>query len=172
MEGDVRRKEILQLLSTDKEPISGALLSKELGVSRQVIVQDIALLRARNKNILSTNKGYILYSENKQMVTRTFPVKHTTEEIGNELGLIVDYGGKVLDVVVEHEIYGQITVDLFINTKQDVEEFVKKLKHGKTTPLKELTGGLHFHTVEAGSEALLDVIEEKLKEKGYLMDTN
>lgn len=172
MEGDVRRKKVLQLLNTANEPISGTLLAKEMGVSRQVIVQDVALLRARNKNILSTNKGYIIYSENKQMVTRTFPVKHSNEEIGDELSLIVEYGGKILDVVVEHEIYGQITVDLFINNKKDVDEFVEKLDQGNTTPLKELTGGIHFHTVEAGSEALLDVIEEKLKEKGYLIDTN
>ncbi|NLZ80631.1 MAG: transcription repressor NadR [Clostridiales bacterium] len=172
MEGDVRRKKVLQLLNTANEPISGTLLAKEMGVSRQVIVQDVALLRARNKNILSTNKGYIIYSENKQMVTRTFPVKHSNEEIGDELRLIVEYGGKILDVVVEHEIYGQITVDLFINNKKDVDEFVEKLDKGNTTPLKELTGGIHFHTVEAGSEALLKVIEEKLKEKGYLIDTN
>lgn len=172
MEGDVRRKKILQLLGLSDEPISGTLLAKEMGVSRQVIVQDIALLRAHNKNILSTNKGYILYSENKKMVTRTFPVHHNNEEIGDELLLIVEYGGKILDVVVEHEIYGQITVDLVINNKQDVEDFLEKLNKGKTRPLKELTGGTHFHTVEAGSEALLDVIEEKLREKGYLIDTN
>lgn len=172
MEVEVRRKKILQLISTANEPISGTLLSKEVGVSRQVIVQDIALLRAHNKNILSTNKGYILYSEDKNMLRRIFTVKHTNEEIGEELMLIVEYGGRILDVVVEHEIYGQITVDLFIKTKEDVEEFVNKIRKGKTTPLKELTRGIHFHTIEASSEALLDIIEGKLKEKGYLMDTN
>lgn len=172
MEGDVRRKKILQILGTANEPISGSLLAKEMGVSRQVIVQDIALIRANNKNILSTNKGYVLYSGNENMVRRTFSVKHSNEDIGDELMLIIEYGGKVLDVVVEHEIYGQITVDLIINKKQDVEEFVKKIQDEKTTPLKELTGGIHFHTIEASSEALLDVIEEKLREKGYLIDTN
>lgn len=172
MEGHVRRKKILELLGAAGEPISGTSLAKEMGVSRQVIVQDIALIRAHNKNILSTNKGYILYFENEEMIRRTFPVKHKDEEIGDELMLIVEYGGKILDVVVEHEIYGQITVDLLINNKQDVVEFVKKLNNGKTIPLKELTGGIHFHTVEASSEALLDVIEGKLREKGFLIDTN
>lgn len=55
MEGEKRREQLIALLKQADIPVSGTDLAKRLGVSRQVIVQDIALLRAVNKNILSTN---------------------------------------------------------------------------------------------------------------------
>ena len=87
MDGDKRRKEIMELLNTEKDPLSGTSLAKRLGVSRQVIVQDIALLRATNRNILSTNRGYILYGkqENKMNCKRVVAVKHTDEQMRDEL---------------------------------------------------------------------------------------
>lgn len=170
MEGKERRDQIIQILKSNKEPISGSEIAKRLGVSRQIIVQDIALLRAVNKNILSTTKGYILYYQDKEKVNRCFLVKHTTDEIEDELCTIVDFGGKVLDVIVSHEIYGQIATDLIIVTRQDVYEFVEKIKTKKTVPLKELADGVHFHTVEADSEEVLDRIEEALAKKNYLLN--
>lgn len=169
MEGKERREKIIEILMKQSDPISGTELSKSLGVSRQVIVQDIALLRAVNKNILSTTKGYILYYQEKQKVNRCFLVKHTTEEIEDELCTIVDHGGKVLDVIVSHEIYGQIVTDLIIVTRQDVYDFVEKVKRKKTVPLKELTDSIHLHTVEAESEEILDNIEKALERKKYLL---
>jgi transcriptional regulator of NAD metabolism len=169
MEGKERRDKIIEILKTNKEPISGSEIAKQLGVSRQVIVQDIALLRAVNKNILSTTKGYILYYQEKEKVNRCFLLKHTTDEIEDELCTIVDFGGKILDVIVSHEIYGQITTDLIISTRQDVYEFVDKIKTKKTVPLKELADGVHLHTVEADSEEILDRIEQALAEKKYLI---
>jgi transcriptional regulator of NAD metabolism len=171
MQGDERRKKILEILKNSKEAVSGNELSKMLGVSRQVIVQDIALLRAVNKNILSTTKGYLLYYQEEEKVNRCFPVKHTNEEIAAELCAIVDKGGRILDVIVTHDIYGQISTDLIINSRQDVYDFVGKLKTQKTVPLKELTAGIHFHTVEADSEDILDQIEKDLREKGYLFES-
>lgn len=170
MEGEKRREQLVHLLNCAKMPISGTDLAKQLGVSRQVIVQDIALLRAVNKNILSTNKGYVLYAPETDSgrVKRSFPVSHSKEQIQDELYTIVDYGGKVLDVVVEHDIYGQITVDLILCNRLDVEEFVERIAHSKSRPLKVLTDGEHWHTVEADSEKVLDKIEEMLREKGYL----
>lgn len=167
--GEKRRKEIMQILSREEEAVSGSELAKRLGVSRQVIVQDIALLRAVNKNILSTTKGYILYQQNGEKVNRCFAVKHSTDAIEDELCIIVDNGGRVLDVIVSHDIYGEITADLIIKTRQDVYDFVQQVKTKNTTPLKELTDGTHLHTVEADSEEILDRIEEKLREKGYLI---
>lgn len=170
MEGDKRREQLIALLQQADVPISGTDLAKHLGVSRQVIVQDIALLRAVDKNILSTNKGYVLYvpkSENGR-VKRSFAVSHNKNQIQDELYTIVDYGGKVLDVVVEHDIYGQIMVDLILCNRLDVDDFVERIDHSKSRPLKVLTDGEHWHTVEADSDKILDKIEEKLKEKGYL----
>lgn len=171
MDGDKRRDRIIEFLKASKKPLSGTELAKQLSVSRQVIVQDIALLRAVNKNILSTNKGYILYDSHSGNKTykRTICVKHSNDRILDELQTIVDYGGHVVDVVVEHEIYGQITVDLIINNRQDAEEFVKRLEENKTRPLNELTDGIHYHTIEADKEEYLDRIEQQLFLKGYLI---
>ena len=170
MEGEMRREQLVQLLKQASAPVSGTDLAKRLGVSRQVIVQDIALLRAVNKNILSTNKGYILYAPETSIgrVKRNYAVSHTKEEIRDELYTIVDCGGKVLDVVVEHDIYGQITADLILCNRLDVDEFVERIENSKSRPLKVLTDGEHWHTVEADSERMLDKIEEELKKKGYL----
>ncbi|MDF2474441.1 MAG: Helix-turn-helix type 11 domain protein [Anaerocolumna sp.] len=170
MEGQERRDRLIEILLQSKEPISGTLLAKKLGVSRQVIVQDIALLRAVNKNILSTTKGYLLYYQDEQKVNRCFLVKHTTEQIEDELCTIVDNGGKILNVIVTHDIYGEISADLIIKNRQDVYDFVKKVKAGNTVPLKELTANVHLHTVEADSEAILDKIEKALREKNYLLN--
>lgn len=171
MEGDARRKKILEILYNEGTPVSGTELAGRLGVSRQVIVQDIALLRAVNKNILSTNKGYILFVEKTSInrKKRTYKVKHKDEEILDELNTIVDFGGRILDVVVEHDIYGQISVDLIVNSRADAEAFVKSVAKYKTKPLNDLTHGLHFHTVEADSEEILDKIENELNKKGYLI---
>lgn len=170
MEGDKRRIEIISCLASASQPISGTGLAKQFGVSRQVIVQDIALLRATNKNILSTNKGYILYNPTdiSTNVKRIFQVFHTSEQIRDELYTIVDLGGKVLDVVVEHDVYGQITVDLILKNRSDVDEFMEKLANSSSQPLNVLTNGMHYHSVEAESEQILDAIEKKLKEKGVL----
>ena len=148
MEGQMRRDTIIKMLGEKGKPLSGTELAKELGVSRQVIVQDIALLRAVNKNILSTNKGYVLYdpSEETQKARRTIAVSHSDEQTQDELYTIVDFGGKVLDVVIEHDIYGQITVDLILKSRQDVDEFIAKVAKSKAKPLKTLTGNKHFHT--------------------------
>ena len=169
MEGQERREKILELLNLSDDPISGSEFAKKLGVSRQVIVQDIALLRAVNKNILSTTKGYMLYHRENQKVNRCFPVLHTTDQIEDELCTIVDNGGKILDVIVSLNVYGSISADLIISTRQDVYDFVDKVNSKKTVPLKELTHNQHFHTVEADSEQILDRIELALKQKGFLI---
>jgi transcriptional regulator of NAD metabolism len=169
MEGSKRREQLVKILSEQKEPISGGALSNLLGVSRQVIVQDIALLRAQDINILSTTRGYLIYQSDSSRVKRIFKVKHTTEQIEDELCTYVDNGGKILDVLVNHEIYGEITTALIIRNRQDVYDFVRKVKDKKIVPLKDLADGVHQHTVEADSEETLDRIEKALMDKGYLV---
>ena len=171
MDGELRREKILQILLNSEQPISGTELAKKLGVSRQIIVQDIALLRAVNKNILSTNKGYLLFLDQQEngKFKKSIKVQHSESEILDELFTIVDFGGRVLDVVVEHPIYGQIMVDLIINSRTDAEKFMCQVKENRTKPLNELTKGIHYHTIVADSEEELEVIEQKLLEKGYLI---
>lgn len=167
--GDERRKKILEILMTSEEPVSGGTLAKQLGVSRQIVVQDIALIRAVNRDVLATNKGYMIHSSKlDQGSRRVICVKHDKTQIADELNTIVDFGGHVLNVVVEHDIYGQIIVDLLINNRQDVVEFVDKINSKKSQPLKELTNGIHFHTIIAPSEEVIDAIEMALDKRGYL----
>ena len=170
MTGEERRAGILRKLQESDTPLSGTSLAKHFHVSRQIIVQDIALMRAENNGILSTNKGYLLRSnktENTQP-KRVFYVKHPTEAVLDEFMTVLDLGGKILDVAVEHELYGQINVDLLIETKADALDFHNKMMGCTNQPLKVLTGGCHYHTVSAPSEKLLDLMEAELLHKGYL----
>lgn len=169
--GENRRLGILQMLRSQGEPLSGAALAKAFGVSRQVIVQDIALMRAENHSILSTNKGYLYRAEGTEpsQPKRVFYVKHTTEQVEEEFLLITELGGRVLDVAVEHELYGYIQVNLLIETPQDARDFAQKLAGCRDNPLKVLTDDCHYHTVTAPSEKLLDLMETELRSKGYLV---
>ena len=171
MTGETRRAKILDVLKSQHTPISGTALAKQFHVSRQVIVQDIALMRAENHRILSTNKGYVYRAEelDDNQPKRVFWVKHNTEQVLDEFMTVLDLGGKILDVAVGHELYGQIRVDLLIETVQDAHDFVARLAKCKDNPLKVLTDDCHYHTVAAPSEKLLDLIERELNEKGLML---
>ena len=109
--------------------------------------------------------------KNADAITRVFHVCHTDEQMEDELNTIVDMGGRVLDVYVEHAVYGAIRTDLPIACRRHVQEFMDSIHNGKSTPLKNLTAGDHYHTVEADDEETLDYIEKALKEKGYLINS-
>lgn len=169
--GEERRKELVTVLEHSSKTVSGTDLAKQFEVSRQVIVQDIALLRATNKKILSTNKGYLLFREEKMdKAKRIICVSHDDKDILKEFECIVDCGAKVLDVVVEHEIYGQVSVDLLIQNRQDAVAFVEQMKHCKSRALSCLTDGVHYHTIEAETEQMLDNAEAALRKAGILME--
>lgn len=162
MNGTLRRSKIIEILKKETEPISGSALAKLTGVSRQVIVQDITLLRTQLP-ILATAKGYLLYPMTEKKARRTFCVKHSVEQTMEELCTIVDLGGKVLDVMVEHDVYGEIHADLMLSCRKEVEEFCKLLEKSKSGPLNIIGGGVHYHTIEAATEEILDEIGEKLR---------
>jgi len=170
MEGAERREQLVKLLMQSDTPISGSQLSKLLLVSRQIVVQDIALLRASNVEIVSTTKGYMLKRDQPKMKQRVYRVKHDNGQMEEELCIIVDHGGTLLDVQIAHLIYGTITTELVISNRIDVYEFIEQVQSRNTTPLKELTNGEHAHTVEAPSETILDRIEKALREKGFLIE--
>lgn len=170
--GNTRRTGIVSYLARQTEPVSGTELAKQFGVSRQSIVQDIALLRAENRNIVSTNKGYVLYTNPQKKrggFTDVITVDHTAEQTLEEMYAIVDYGGAMLDVFIDHDLYSQIRVDLVIDDREDAEEFCEKLKNSKSKPLKELAEGCHYHTITAPSRKALELIREELKKKGILV---
>ena len=156
----------------NRKPIKGTELAEKFGVSRQVIVQDIALLRAKGEDILATPQGYIVLKKEKAAnIVRTIACKHTGyKEIEDELTTVVDMGGKVLDVIVEHPLYGEIKSPLMISSRLDVEEFMKNLKATNAEPLSSLTDGVHIHSIEAKNEETLKKIKAGLEEKGYLIN--
>ena len=167
MNGETRRSQIVDLMKTNKTAISGAVLASRFHVSRQVIVQDIALLRAAGLDILSTNRGYLLTPQ-PLSAQRIFKVCHDDSQTADELSAIVDYGGTVLDVFVEHSVYGQFRAELKIASRRDVLQFIQNVENQTSALLKNVTFGEHFHTVAAGSEEILDEIEAVLRAKKYL----
>lgn len=171
IDGINRRQAIIEYLEDKTTPTNGTELSKHFNVSRQVIVQDIALLRAENRNIISTNKGYLLFHPQERTGhTAVIMVRHSAEDTLEEMRSIVDYGGSMLDLSVEHDLYGHIRVDLVINNMSDAEEFCEKMRTSSSRPLKNLTEECHYHTIVAPSEKALEMIKKDLREKGFLME--
>lgn len=168
MTGSDRRQEILKNIKESDRPVSGSKLAKDYDVSRQVIVQDIALLRASGYDIISTNRGYVL--EGQTCAERVFKVRHTDEQLETELCTIIDLGGQVKNVMVNHKVYGHIEAELGITSRRKVKEFLADIKSGKSTPLKNITSDYHYHTVTADSEETLDLIEDELRKLGFLVE--
>lgn len=169
--GDARREAILGALREAAGPLPGGALAKRFGVSRQVVVADVALLRTRGERIVSTNRGYVLAAEEgSARPTRLFKCRHTAEQTADELTCIVDLGGCVEDVFVNHRVYGKVSSELGIASRRDVGHFMAELASGVSAPLLEVTSGYHFHHVSAGSEEVLDEVGRALAERGYLAD--
>lgn len=163
MTGAERRKALLAMMRETEKPLSGTALGKRTGVSRQVVVQDMALLRTEGYPIISTARGYLM--EASKGCTRLFKVCHTNEQVEDELTTIVDLGGTVVNVMVNHRIYGKLDAQLNIKNRRDVAKFLDDINTGKSTPLLNVTSGYHFHLVSAETEDVLDEIEEALREK-------
>ena len=168
MKGIERRKKLVDMLHSQSKPISGDALAAELGVSRQVIVQDIALLRANGLEIISTNRGYYLNKSAKYR--RVFKVRHTDTEAEEEMNLIIDLGGRLLDVFVYHRVYGVIKTEMNLRSRWDIQNYLRELTGGKSSFLLNITSGYHYHTVEADSEEILALIKDKLRERGFLAE--
>ena len=166
MKGNERRQAIIELLKNETEPINGAYIADKFSVSRQVVVQDIAILRANGENIISVHKGYVLQKDNR--ITRVFKVCHSDEQVEEELNLFVDYGAKVEDVFVYHKVYGVIKVSMNIRSRRDVRKYMEDISSGKSTNLKNLTSNYHYHTITAEDSQVLDQIQEELAKRGFL----
>lgn len=166
LSGQERREQILKILRTSEEPVAGTELAKQMNVSRQVIVQDMALIRANGVDVLATNRGYVIH-EVKQ-VSRVFKVIHTDEQVEEELNLFVDLGGIVQDVFVYHKVYGVIKVPMNIKSRKDVRKYMEGISSGKSTNLMNLTSNYHYHTIIAEDEQTLDMIQDELSQRGFL----
>ena len=167
-DGATRRIELMNRLKQEKRPLSGTELAKEFGVSRQVIVQDMAVIRASTPGILSTTRGYVLQHDKDIACTREFKVRHGQEQAAEELNLIVDCGGRVKNISISHRVYGRVTAEMDIRSRQDVNEFVQAINSSHSSVLSSATSGYHYHLIEASSQERLDLIGEQLKKAGFL----
>ena len=171
MEANERRDKITGLLRQTRQPITGAALAKTFGVSRQVIVGDIAILRAAGIEIYATPQGYVVLPAAAPTAVRArLACRHDRERIAEELAVIIDNGGKVLDVSVEHPLYGEIKANLMLASRRDLTEYLQKSAESEAAPLSLVTGGVHLHTVEVPSEDVLSKIKTELKALGILLN--
>lgn len=168
MEAASRRQAILDRLRTADRPVSASALAAGLNVSRQIIVGDIALLRAGGAEISATPRGYVL-PRATDVITRTIACRHTLAQTGQELDILVDNGCTVLDVIVEHPVYGQLTGQLQISSRYDVEQFLARIRDSDAAPLSMLTGGLHLHTLCCPNEDAYTRACAALKAAGLLL---
>ena len=167
MKANERRREIANLLLSNKEAIPGGELSKIFGVSRQIIVQDIAMLKAQGYGIFSTHSGYIVHKS--PLAERAIKFYHTSDQTEDELNAIVDLGGTVVDVYVCHKIYGKIAAQLNIFSRLHVKQLMEGVEGDESGELMNVTGGFHYHTIRADNEQIIDNIEKALADKGYLV---
>ncbi len=166
MKCENRRKGIMDFLSSAERPVPAAILAEKFGVSRQIIVKDVAKLREDGIKITPLSKGYVLEGINP--FERVFKVIHSDEDVERELNLIIDLGGVVEDVFINHKLYGIVTGRMDIRTRNDIQIFLKNLAAGKSTLLKNVTSGYHYHTVTANDSETIERIAKKLKEEGFL----
>lgn len=166
MNSEKRREEIVKRLSNAENPVSASRLAEELGVSRQVIVQDIALLRAGGMDISSHSRGYVL--EKSDIYKRIFKVQHSNEEVETELNIFVDAGGTVEDVFIFHKAYGTVRAPMGIKSRRQVKQFLDDIATGKSSLLMNVTSGYHYHTITADSPDVLELIESNLRENDFL----
>ena len=170
MKAENRREAILELLQKSLSPISAAALAKEYGVSRQVVVGDVALLRALGHEISATPRGYVL-ERDTGMLLRTVATIHSSEDTKAELDIIVDNGCTVKDVIVEHPIYGQLTGSLELKSRYDVNQFLLRSAECEAQPLSSLTDGMHLHTLLCPDEDSYKRVVEDLRAAGFLFET-
>ena len=169
--GEERRRILLQLIESSTEPITGSELAHQVSVSRQVIVQDLSLLKAKGHQIVATARGYVYLQNdlNPSVFTKKIVCRHTAEEMETEMNAIVDEGVTLKDVIIDHPVYGSITGQLMVKSRRDVRAFLERVVTHGASPLSHLTGGLHIHTLDADHKEALDAAIHELDRLGILV---
>jgi len=163
-----RRNNILELLLESTEPLKGSDIANKYAVTRQIIVKDIAILRAEGKNIIATPDGYII-NKNENKFKAIIAVTHTEEEMFDEMNIVIKYGGIIEDVIVEHPLYGEITGMLMIKNYNELNKFIQKYKEQRAKLLSVLTNGVHLHTIAAQSQEDIKLIISELRECKFIV---
>ena len=164
-----RRESIVELLLREKAPIKGVDLAIKFNVTRQIIVKDVAILRAKGSNIIATPDGYMFNDDNGSRVRSIIAVNHDKDDMIKELEIVIKYGGIIEDVIVEHPIYGEIKGLLMIKNLNDLNRFKKSFDLSESTPLSSLTNGVHLHTISVDTKENMEFIKKELKENGLIL---
>ena len=167
MQAGERRKAILELLRQASRPLSAGYLAGRFSVSRQAVVGDVALLRASGADISATPRGYVILKPSQDLVRRV-ACRHDAAGMEAELCAVVDQGCSVLDVIVEHPVYGQLTGPLQLSSRYDVGQFLSRCAGAR--PLSDLTGGIHLHTLSCPDEDAFRRVRESLGALGVLWE--
>lgn len=165
-----RRQAVLELIEQSEKPVSASSLAARFSVSRQIIVGDIALLRAAGAEISATPRGYVILRDSLTGTVRQIACRHRAEEMEAELNAIVDQGCTVIDVIVEHPIYGQLTGPLHLSSRYEVARFMERSMEEEALPLSNLTEGIHLHTLSCPDEAAFLRVKDALRELGVLLE--
>lgn len=163
-----RRDDIVKLLLDSFSPIKGIDIAERYNVTRQVIVRDIAILRAKGINIMATPDGYIV-NRNDGKVKKIIAVNHKECEMFEEMSTVIKYGGTIEDVIVEHPLYGEIKGVLMVKNLNELNKFINKYKNQKGRLLSVLTNGVHLHTIAADTNEDIEAIIAELKAKNFLV---
>ena len=170
MDAAARRRAIAAALEKADGPVPASVLGERCGVSRQIIVGDIALLRAAGAEITATPRGYVAGRGPAEGLRRTAACIHGFEGMERELNIMVDNGCTVLDVVIEHAVYGQLTGELRLKSRRDVAEFMRRVRENAASPLSTLTGGIHTHTLLCPDEPAYEKTLTDLRTAGILLE--
>lgn len=172
LRGEERREVILHLLKESEQPITGSELAEKTNVSRQVIVGDITLLKARNEPILATSQGYIFLKNStaNHEIEKIIACCHSPQRTEEELNLLVDHGITVKDVKIEHSVYGDLSASIMVSSRLEVKQFMEKIMTTGASYLSQLTEGIHLHTISAPSEEALEQAVDALKNAGFLIE--
>ncbi|HXX21005.1 MAG TPA: transcription repressor NadR [Candidatus Acidoferrum sp.] len=167
--GDERRQEIVAWMRSHGGPIRGGELAKHFGVSRQCLVQDVAILRAAGEEIMATPQGYQLPKVDTHAHRAVLACRHAPERTEEELQVLVDHGVRILDVIVEHPLYGELRGSLMLESRSDVQDFLDQVRSSRATLLSALTDGVHLHTVEASRREAISRAKAELRKRGILL---
>jgi transcriptional regulator of NAD metabolism len=169
--GAARRDKIVTMLREGRRSITGSELAEHFGVSRQAIVNDMAIIRAGGAAISGSPLGYRWDGDAPpEGVFATLACKHDREGAQKELEVLVAHGCTVLDVVIEHELYGEIRANLMVASHRDVERYGEAMLTSDAQPLSSLTGGVHVHHVRAPGAVALESARRDLALLGCLLE--
>ena len=167
MRAEERRQAILEHLRQSSRPVSAGYLAERFSVSRQAVVGDVALLRASGEDISATPRGYVILKAGGGLLRRV-ACRHDGLGMEAELCAVVDQGCSVLDVIVEHPVYGQLTGPLQLSSRYDVGQFLSRCAGAR--PLSDLTGGIHLHTLSCPDEDAFRRVRDVLRDLGVLLE--